>query len=1007
MGWGQMTDFLWGEIKKAIQDAVRKPLVICGAGVSIHATDGTAPSWAALIQSGIKRVTDLDAGAADWAAQSRDELTANPSTANWIAIADDVTEKLGGLNNAEFSSWLGTAVGQIVSVRNDLLEAVLALGCPVATTNYDDIFVKASGREPITWDDYAGTHQFLHGERDGILHLHGHWRRPKSVVLGSKSYDAHTSNLRREMLQRMAAIERPSLFIGCSEDGLSDPDFSRLDSFLAEWQDVAPRRYWFIRHDKTAGAPPPPDHSKRLFPVVFGSSHDDLAPMLRTLAPQTAMPSRPPKPDRCFGREDDEKEVVAALTSGASTPVILLGPGGVGKTTLASTVLYHKAIEARFGGRIWFAELTNSRSAAQMEAEITRALRLNSGQTSFDYTLARLKARSPALLVLDNLETPWNDVDRRNIRELLKQLAAVEGVTLLATFRGYAPPDAPVWISKRIERLNDKAARELFLSFAGPRVANDPLLDHFLSELQGYTLQIKLVAARAAYRPNLKTLWEQWQRTGAAHFVDSDPSDERHTSQGHVVAFSWQSSRLRPAAKRLFQLLGQLPSGIAKEDRQALLGGDAEQAAEDLYALALAEWSQDGERLDLLPPVRDVARQQYLPDDQDRLLWLRHYLAFAKEQGMLLRRASAKTAAARITPEIANIEAAIAAAIAAGCPEEVGPIAYGYSLALGFTGLGDPAGLRAAAEACGRPNYAIAAAQCLCALGKIEHLRADPQNSRIDLERAVALSRKTGDESVLANCLKGLAELDRMQSNKRDVARAGYAEGRMLYERLSDDLGKAHCVWGLADLDRIDSNKPEEARAGYTEAKVLYERLGDDLGKANSLQGLADLDCLESDKCDAARAGYTEAQALYARLGDDLGKANTLQSLAYLDSMKPDRRDAACAGYAEARAIFERLGNDLGKAHCVRGLAHLDSLEHDRRDVARTGYTEAQALYEREADDLGKANCLKGLAELAEAEHNNEQACALYREAEALYRATMQMNPAAWVAYKRRQLGCR
>jgi hypothetical protein len=377
-----MTDFLRDEIKKAIQDAVRKPLVICGAGVSIHATDGAAPSWAALIQSGIKRVTDLDASAADWAAQSLNKLVADPSTVNWIGIADDVTEKLGGLDNAEFSSWLGAAVGRITSVRGDLLEAVLALGCPIATTNYDDILVKASGREPITWDDYAGTHQFLQGQRDGILHLHGYWRRPKSVVLGSKSYDAHTSNLRREMLQRIAAIERPSIFIGCSEDGLSDPDFSRPDLFLVEWQDVAPRRYWFIRQDMTGkgGKPPQPDPGRRLFPVVFGASHADLVPMLRTLAPQTAVSSRPPKPDRCFGREDDEKEMVAALTSGASASVILLGPGGVGKTTLACRVLYHSAIEARFGDRIWFAKLTNARSAVQMEAEITRALRLNSGQ---------------------------------------------------------------------------------------------------------------------------------------------------------------------------------------------------------------------------------------------------------------------------------------------------------------------------------------------------------------------------------------------------------------------------------------------------------------------------------------------------------------------------------------------------------------------------------------------------------------------------------------------------
>jgi hypothetical protein len=64
--------------------------------------------------------------------------------------------------------------------------------------------------------------------------------------------------------------------------------------------------------------------------------------------------------------------------------------------------------------------------------------------------------------------------------------------------------------------------------------------------------------------------------------------------------------------KRLFRLLKQLPAGISKEDRYALLNDDASDAAERLFALGLAEWSEH-ESLDLLPPIRDVARHQYPP----------------------------------------------------------------------------------------------------------------------------------------------------------------------------------------------------------------------------------------------------------------------------------------------------------------------------------------------------------------------------------------------------------
>jgi SIR2-like domain len=185
-----MTEFLREQLRMAVQTQARKALVICGAGVSTQATGGRAPSWAKLIESGIKRVADVDSNAAEWAIVSRQKLT-TANTVTWIAVADEVTDKLGGSHNAEFATWLEDEVGKLVSSRQDLLDAILALDCPIATTNYDDILVKASGFSPVIWDDYAGVHKVLQGERQGILHLHGHWRSPRRVVLGSKSYDEH------------------------------------------------------------------------------------------------------------------------------------------------------------------------------------------------------------------------------------------------------------------------------------------------------------------------------------------------------------------------------------------------------------------------------------------------------------------------------------------------------------------------------------------------------------------------------------------------------------------------------------------------------------------------------------------------------------------------------------------------------------------------------------------------------------------------------------------------
>ena len=119
-----MTEYLRKAMRAAIRDGSRKPLIVCGAGVSSQATNQVAPSWQKLIESGINRVSDLDANMATWAEDSIARLEQGDA-AKWIAVADEVTEKLGGARNAEFAAWLHSKIGALTAVRNDLLEPLL------------------------------------------------------------------------------------------------------------------------------------------------------------------------------------------------------------------------------------------------------------------------------------------------------------------------------------------------------------------------------------------------------------------------------------------------------------------------------------------------------------------------------------------------------------------------------------------------------------------------------------------------------------------------------------------------------------------------------------------------------------------------------------------------------------------------------------------------------------------------------------------------------------------
>jgi len=260
---------LLDDLKREIADGP-KPLIVCGAGVS-KAANPKAPDWRALIESGIERVVEYRLGDDAWGARQRQALEGDAS--EWIGAADQVTDRLGGSERREFRRWLRETLGKLKAERTDLLEALRGLaqaGCLVSTTNYDGMLRDALGLPVIQWSDHAKVLEFLRGERDGILHLHGHWDEPETVVLGTKSYDRHARDEGRKFLQGLAALTRPTLFVGCSADGLNDPDFARLQEWLEGWKDSPLRGYWLVSEGPTLS--PSCDGPCSRFPTALTTS---------------------------------------------------------------------------------------------------------------------------------------------------------------------------------------------------------------------------------------------------------------------------------------------------------------------------------------------------------------------------------------------------------------------------------------------------------------------------------------------------------------------------------------------------------------------------------------------------------------------------------------------------------------------------------------------------------------------------------------------------------------
>jgi hypothetical protein len=97
----------------------------------------------------------------------------------------------------------------------------------IATTNYDSLIEQVSGRGAITWREPGYAIQFLWGDSTDVLHLHGYYQRPETVVLDARTYDDICKDEMTQNALRTTLTARTVVFVGCGE-GLNDPNFGQL-----------------------------------------------------------------------------------------------------------------------------------------------------------------------------------------------------------------------------------------------------------------------------------------------------------------------------------------------------------------------------------------------------------------------------------------------------------------------------------------------------------------------------------------------------------------------------------------------------------------------------------------------------------------------------------------------------------------------------------------------------------------------------------------------------------
>lgn len=139
----------------------------------------------------------------------------------------------------------------------------------------------------------------------------------------------------------------------------------------------------------------------------------------------------PSEPKIFHGREAELADILQLLS--CETPrIALLGPGGMGKTSLAKAVLHHPDISTRYQQYRYFIASDSAGTKVGLAGLIGAHLGLKPGKDLTRPILQFFLNSAPSLLILDNLETLWEPADcREEIEEFLALLTDIDSLALI------------------------------------------------------------------------------------------------------------------------------------------------------------------------------------------------------------------------------------------------------------------------------------------------------------------------------------------------------------------------------------------------------------------------------------------------------------------------------------------------------------------------------------------------------------------------------------------------